>query len=364
MPTVETVNDSPVGHKHEAGLQTEEAQCPYCGGPVTRKQFREIRGRIETEERVRIDKVEQTLKDRFAREWQQAETKAKVAVEQAKREAAKLAEQQIKALRANQEAVVEARLKTQREASEKKLGEAVNAERAKHFDEKLKLEEQLQDMQRRLQRKTAHELGEPAEVDLFETLQTAFPDDRISRVVKGVKGPDVLVEVIHNGAAVGKIALDSKNHRRWLHAFTRKLRADQLTEGADFAILSSSVFPAGAQQLHIQDNVIVANPARVPVLVHLLRRQVIENHVLKLGSEARNEKADKLFSFIISPACTDLLDRITKLTEDMVALDVKEASVHETTWKKRADLVSGLQAVHAEFSGAVSRIIDGSEASI
>jgi len=34
--------------------------------------------------------------------------------------------------------------------------------------------------------------------------------------------------------------------------------------------------------------------------------------VLKLGSEARNEKADKLYSFIISPACTDLLDRIVK----------------------------------------------------
>ena len=48
---------------------------------------------------------------------------------------------------------------------------------------------------------------------------------------------------------------------------------------------------------------------------------------------------------------------VARLTEDMAALDVKEASVHETTWKKRADLIRGVQAGHDEFSAAVSRII-------
>ena len=46
---------------------------------------------------------------------------------------------------------------------EKKLTEAVNSERAKHFGEKLKMEEQLQQMQRRLQKKTANELGDEGE---------------------------------------------------------------------------------------------------------------------------------------------------------------------------------------------------------
>jgi hypothetical protein len=356
MTTLESVNARAAGHIHSS-ISTDETCCPYCGRPISRKEFKEIQTRIEDEERARISKMEQALKDKFARETAQAEAKKKAEIEKAQKEAAKVADTKMKLLIANQDAVIAARLKTQREAAEKKLAEAVSAERTKMFGEKLKLEEQLQDMQRRLQRKTAHELGEPAEVDLYEALAAALPDDRISRVAKGVKGPDVIVEVVHNGAVVGSIVLDSKNHARWLHAFTRKLRADQLAGGADFAILSSSVFPAGAQQLHIQDGVIVANPARVVMLVHLLRRQVIQNHVLKLGSEARNEKADKLYSFIISPACTDLLDRIVKLTEDMAALDFKEASVHETTWKKRADLIRGVQASHDEFSATMSRII-------
>jgi hypothetical protein len=155
MPALETANEPPAGpHIHEAGLRADTAQCPYCGQPISRKEFKEIEARIEAEGRERVAEVEQTLRDRFAREQRQAEAKAKVAVEQAKKEAAKLAEQQIKTVRANQETVIVGRLKAQREASEKKLVDAVNAERAKYFGEKLKLEEQLQEMQRRLQKKS------------------------------------------------------------------------------------------------------------------------------------------------------------------------------------------------------------------
>ena len=66
---------------------------------------------------------------------------------------------------------------------------------------------------------------------------------------------------------------------------------------------------------------IVASPARVPVLVELLRRLVIQNHVLKLSIEARSEKADAIFDFITSAACSDLFERVAKLTSEMEAID-------------------------------------------
>jgi hypothetical protein len=354
----------PNGHNTHAAAggargAAAEAACPFCGQRISRDEYKEIQARIEGEERARIGKVEQTLKDQHARALAQAEAKKKAEIETARKDAAQAAGEQIKAIKANQEATINRRVQAAREAAEKKLAEAVTAEKAKNALEKLKLEEQLADMQRRLQAKTAHQLGEPPEVDLFETLEAAFRDDRISRVVKGKKGPDVIAEVVHGGAVVGSIVLDSKNHARWSNKFTTKLRADQLAEGADFAILASNVFPAGAQQLHIQDGVIVASPARVVVLVHLLRRQIVENHRLKLSAEARDDKAEKLLAYIVSPACTDLFDRIVRLTADMADLDIKEASVHETTWKKRGELIRGIQAVHTEFSGAVTRIIGG-----
>jgi hypothetical protein len=167
--------------------------------------------RIEEEERARIAKVEEALKDRFAREKTRSETQTKAAIDKAKRDVARTAEQQIRMIRANQDAVLKARVDAEREAAAKKLAEALGAEKVRAFEEKTRLTEQLAEMQRRLEKKTAHELGEPAELDLYETLRAEFPGDRIARVAKGVKGPDIIFEVVHNGAITGSIVIDCKN---------------------------------------------------------------------------------------------------------------------------------------------------------
>jgi hypothetical protein len=178
--------------------------------------------------------------------------------------AKKAAEAKVKEIKTNQDAVINQRLAAQRETLAKQMAEAVNSEKVKAFEEKTKLTQQLAELQRRVESKTAHELGEPAELDLYETLRAEFPGDQISRVGKGVKGPDIILQVVHNGAVTGSIAVDCKNHKRWQSSFTTKLRADQLAEGADFAILSTSTFPKGARQLHIQDNVIIADRLGCP----------------------------------------------------------------------------------------------------
>jgi hypothetical protein len=375
-------------HVHRNGLDTGDCRCPWCRQTVSRDELieiqvrqdelaaeieAEVKSRLITERDAEIEKVrqktataieaaERAMRKREAAIRREAAAAANAALApklaeatQAKKDAAA----QIKALRAGLETTIATRLEAQRETFEKATAGAVLAERAKYLGEKLKMEEQLQDMQRRLQAKSAYQLGEPAEVDLFEALETAFPHDRISRVVKGVRGPDVIVEVIHKGAVVGSVALDSKNHARWSNKFTQKLRSDQLAEGADFAILSSSVFPAGAQQLHVQDSVIVADPARVVVLVHLLRKQILDNFMQKLGSEARASKADAMYDYILSPNCDALFDKLLALTRDLSALDTNEIKVHRATWTKRAELVLAVNSVREEFVGVVAEIIGG-----
>jgi hypothetical protein len=119
------------------------------------------------------------------------------------------------------------------------------------------------------------------------------------------------------------------------------------------------VFPAGARQLHMQDSVIVANPARVVVLVHLLRKQILDNFIQKLGSEARASKADAMYDFILSPPCDDLFDGLLKLTRDLSALDEGEVKAHRSTWVKRAQLIQAVDSARAEFVGVVAEIIGG-----
>ena len=287
--------------------ETEPDCCPLCGTPISAA----TRARLDEKLRTQLAKTEQTLRDQFAREQRQAAAKAAAQVAKAKADAAAQVE------RVRKDATKAAATALQPKIAEA-VAQAVQAERTKAYGEKLSLEQQLEEMKRRLQRRSAHDIGEPAEIDLHAALAAALPKDRVSRVAKGVRGPDVVVEIIYEGSIAGKITLDSKDHLRWLNKFTIKLREDQIAEGADFSILSSSAFPVGARELYIQDNVIVASPARVLVLVHLLRRNIIENYRLKLSAEARNEKGAKLLAYIGSAAYGDLFERVAKLTADLL----------------------------------------------
>ena len=253
------------------------------------------------------------------------------------------------------------RLRQQREALEKAGAGAVSAEKAKAFNERQKLEEKLQAMQRQIQQKTADELGEGAEVDLFEALKAEFPDDRITRVKKGTPGADIIHEVVNRGRLCGRIVYDSKNRNAWQNDYVVKLRQDQLAAHADHAILSTSVFPAGARQLHLREGVIIANPARVVALVQLLRRHVVQVDTLRLSNEARDDKAAHLYEFITSERCTQRLDQIDTITEDLLQLDVKEVKAHEATWKHRGQLVRSVQKARSSLVSEIDQII-GSEA--
>ena len=102
------------------------------------------------------------------------------------------------------------RLNEQREILEKAKSEEVNAVKAKAFEENQKQVDKLNDMQRALEKKTNEELGEGAEINLFDALKAQFPDDRITRIGKGVQGADVLHVVILNGKECGTIIYNSR----------------------------------------------------------------------------------------------------------------------------------------------------------
>jgi hypothetical protein len=334
------INNRPPEHRaQDIGLHADGAQCPYCGQPISHKQFREIRGRIEAEERARILKVEQTLRDRFARDMAQVHSTKKAEIEKAKRDAAK--------------------------AAEKAKAEAINAEKTKFFGEKLKLEQQLQEMQRRLQKRTANELGDEGELDLFEELRREFPADQIERIKKGKEGADILHRIISQSSQrCGTIVYDVKNTSRFMSTYLTKLRADQLREGADHAILVTLAFPAGLQQLTVRDGVVIVHPARAIAVAHLLRRQTIQAHALRLGNEARGEKSQKLYEFMISDRAAHLWEEIAQVTNDMLDLDRGEKAAHQKTWVRRAGLIGTVRRMHDDFSSAIDQIIGGTEASI
>ena len=343
-------------------LHVQGEQCPLCEQPIPQERSKEITERIAAKER----RQQAEINARVLREKAAAEAKAKLeietvrqqgvaAVEAAKAEAAtreatareegkRVAEATLQAnlakaqeatkmanelgaslkaqldqsraqhsaviqqMKVSQAALLNQRLQEQRQAFEKASTDAVNAEKARAFEKERKLEATLQEMTRKLQQKTAEELGEGAEVDLFEQLKAEFPDDTIRRVGKGNAGADIIHEIFNNGKLCGRIVYDSKNRTVWRNGYVTKLRQDQTAAKADHGILSSLAFPSGTRQLHVQDSVIITNPARALVMATVLRKHVVQIHGLRISNEARAQKTEALYAFITSERCNQFLD--------------------------------------------------------
>lgn len=333
--------------------RASEERCPWCDQAIPHEKFAHISNRIAEKERAQHAAMTAKLKEDFARE------KALMAA-QVREEARLEAEAALAARLETAEAArlaAETLVAQQREALQQEKTVAVQAEQLKAYEERQKLQQKLELLQKQIENKTAQEIGEGPEADLFEVLRTAFEGDRIRRVAKGLSGADVIHEIVRNGQVCGKIVYDSKSRNAWKNEYVTKLRADQMVERAEHAILSCNKLPQGAQQIHVQEGVIVAHPQRVIVLAQILRRHVIETHELRVGNEQREEKTAELYAFITSDRCKQLFEQIALQAQRMLELEAAEERAHKVTWERRGKLIRSVQKVHNDLCFEIERVI-------
>jgi hypothetical protein len=366
-------------------LSTIGDLCPWCEQPIPHQKFAEIRDRIRANERKQARAVERRLRDEKAAAVAQAKAAADARVGEIKKlveqerdksqaalaaavaETAKLrtlTEQRLAAQKARDEGVLASRLREQREALEKATSEAVNIEKGKAFADRQKLEARLAQLQRQVAQKGGGDLGEGADLNLYEELKAEFPGDRIVNVKKGQPGADIVHTVIENGRACGHIVYDSKNRAAWRNTYVTQLLHDKTAAKADHALLVSRVFPAGHAQLYLRDGVIVVNPARAIALVQVIRRHIVQVATLRLSDEARLEKTMQLYDFITSDRCTLLLEQIATVSDQLLDLDVKEHRAHAATWKQRGQLIREIQQARGTLATEIELVVTAAAAEL
>ena len=344
--------------------------CPWCDSPITRAKFVEVETKIRDKEKRKLDEQRRELEQQFRRE---AEEQKKAAERKAKEDAGA----QIAEMRTERDAAVQKTLEVEQQteaekkeavaAESKRVREAVEREHEKVLLEKAvaaardqeSLQKKIGDLQRQIEKQTANELGDGAEIDLYDTLRDLFPADDITRVKKGEPGADIWIKVRHKGEVCGLILIDSKNRKSWQTNFATKLREDQVEAEADYAILSTTTFPKEKKQLTIESDVIVASPARAPEIVQILRSAIIKLHVLGLSNERRAEKRDALYEYITSENFSLKTGEIGRLTEKLLDLEVQETRQHRTVWKKRGTMLKQQQHALQDIDVEVSAIIQG-----
>lgn len=384
-------------------MESMTERCPWCGTLISRVKFHEIEERIRQEEqkkrqdfevatrkrlegkfqsdveneRKKILELEagarRLLEEKFqqdlAREKQAAEKRAGEIGQTLKAERDRTAEK-IKALEGREvslrkqltdEAATAAKrqLDEQRSILERDRDQSLNRVRAEFTREREATQKKVADLERQLQKKTAYELGDGAEIDLFEALREAFPGDRIKRVPKGETGADIHHVVLYKGESCGQIVLDSKNRKAWQNAFAAKLHEDKVAAKADHAILASNVFPAGQKELCFSEGVIVVSPARVVFVVELLRSSMIRMHVQGLSMQERKDKVGLLYEYIASDRYGQRVKEAARIADQILELDVQELKDHEKVWKSRGGMARRLKGIIREIEIEVGAIVEG-----
>jgi hypothetical protein len=349
--------------RHNGVAHTGDCHCPTCGSVVSPDVYASIMG----EQAARDAEIRQQAEMQFASREASIRKEATATANAANAgklaeatEARKVAEQAAKDAKATFDTALRERLETAAETAAKARVEAVNAVTEKFFGENLRLQERVLELQRMLEKKTANELGDAGEVDLFDLLLAEFPADQIARVGKGINGPDIVHRVFSGGVFTGRsIVYDSKNHKNWMSKWLPKLRRDQTEYGADHAVLVSTVFPAGKSQLLVENGVVVCSPARAAAIAHMLRRAILQTHALGLSNADRDEKTALLYDLLTSDRATERWERMSSATTELVELETSDAAHQQRVRDKRLAKVRAIVAVHDEFTGDIDAIVRG-----
>lgn len=303
---------------------------------------------VQRVRKVATDQAEASLRGEISKHQQAAADATQKATE---------AETKVQLLVQEHETTLAKELGAQREILEKDAEKKLNAQMSRDFEERLKLTDKVSDLQRELEKRTNEELGEGAEVDVFEALKAEFPDDKIKRIPKGTAGADVHHTIVVNGKECGTILYDSKNHKQYRSEHVSKLKSDQIAAKADHSILSTRKFPQGKGQLILQDGVILVNPARVVAIATIVRLHLIQLDTLRSSEIEREKKTEALYEFITSEQCGLLLDRIDTKAAVLLKLQETEMKWHNNHWNKEGEALRDIQKAKADLAFSISSII-------
>lgn len=330
--------------QHEAALKKVRAEAAKKAEAEVASKLSQLQAneRKQAELIAELKANEAKARENAAKTEQQMKAQHEAALKKVADDAAKEARaaltKELKAKDDEVRAVKEAHgqeLKQQREL----LDQHRDAELLKVRSEQAKtteaLQKKVQELSRKLEQKTAHELGEFPEIDLYDALREAFPGDSIMRVKKGEPGADIIHKVMHNGQHCQTIVYDSKNRRLWHTQFVQKLLMDKSNAKAEHAILVSAVFPSPERDLCVKDGVVVAKASQVVTVAKLLRDSIITDHLRNLSLKDRTEKKERLYALITSEMFRQRMAAVDRAIRELEKIDAKEMEDHRRVWTAR-----------------------------
>jgi hypothetical protein len=238
--------------------------------------------------------------------------------------------------------------------------------RAKENDEHNKQTEnfktQIRNLQRDLERKSANERGNPAEIDMLAALQAAFAktDDRIT--AKSGRGGDATQIVRNKNRDCGKVVYESKDTKNWVAAHVTKLLEDRRDAEAEHAVLCVATLrddmPDG-QLVHETDGVFVVKHENVVTLARMVRDFMVKLATAQITSAERANMHHKFYELITSESGQHALRVVPESIESLRDIDAKQLNYTKERNKERQKIYEAQQTAFEPFTAAIDAILSG-----
>lgn len=235
------------------------------------------------------------------------------------------------------------------------LKQAVEEHRIKDLES----EKKIADLQKKLEEAlTSSKVGsqqlqgEVLELDVEQTLRSAFSYDLIEQIGKGIHGADIRhIVKSERGTVCGTILWECKNTKAWDKKWVPKLKEDLRRESADICVIVSTLLPAEINNIGQVDGVWVCNFSLVIPLAILLRKPIYDVARQKAIASNREQKADFLYEYITSHEFRQRIEAIVEVYKEMDGQILKERAAFEKAWKAREGQVQKLFAATSQMVG-------------
>jgi hypothetical protein len=219
------------------------------------------------------------------------------------------------------------------------------------------MQKQIEDLKRRAEQGSQQLQGEVQELEIENTLKQAFPADAIVPVAKGEFGGDCVQGVSRgDGQACGAILWESKRTKNWSDTWLPKIRDDQRTAKADFAVIVTQALPKGVETFGLVDDVWVTGWRTFVPLAFALRQTLQETSLARQAGEGQQTKMELVYQYLTGPRFRARVTAIIEKFEDMQSDLTKERAAVTKMWAKREQQIQAVLAATAGMYGDLQGI--------
>lgn len=355
-------------------------KCKNCGAEIeisealSHQLEEQITASLKTVHEEEIEKAKKTveseintkLEKHFATELNQAKKEA----QEEKDRGAKLAKQLdelLEEMRSLKRKDADRELEMKKKLADEE--EKIRAEATKKSDEEHKLKEAerekiindlkeaLEDAKKKASQGSQQTQGEVLELEMEQFLRQKFPSDTILEVKKGIRGADILQEVIdRNGRPCGKILWESKN-AEWSQTWLPKLREDQRSAKADLSAVVSVNVPSDVETFLFKDGVWISTRKNFGDLAYALRFSLIQVQQVRLAAAVKGEKKDDLYDYITGMEFKHRVESMIEAYQNLLADIETEKRWFTNKWAKQEKRLHTLLDQTGSFHGELESIV-------